>query len=248
MFKKKYDLFFIFSIIFITVFGLFLLNDFLKNKDLDLYLQAVKEKIAEMIPAREKDQFEQLYSGFIQNVDDQKLQPSQLKELAEKIVILRQEKDTLSALDIEFILPKPQNWPPENPPQPQIAKIPGEEIEWNKIKEEFEKSLIKGDSIRILTIRHLNLKKELDQKLSEYSKISGEMLVNHEEISKKIKDIKDHSNLDESNPKQFIIELKSILSDNHQLKEDLMDLEEIEKTIQQEKEKLLQELKKIDSN
>jgi hypothetical protein len=242
MFSKKYDLLFIFSIIFITIFGLFLLNDFLNKKELNIYLDVLKNSIAEMIPESERSEFERIYYEFVEDVDDNKVQAPQLKELAIKIAELRQEKESLSPQELKNILTVTRDIPEIISPALQINPA-----EWKKWAGEFEQTLAESDSIRLLNLKYNKLKINIESKLNELSVIAEKVGIGNNEAVKKIERVKKVIISEEIND-EIKREIQTFLVEDEELEKKIIALDEIKEKLKKAKEKLKKESKNIDSS
>lgn len=241
--QKKYDLFFAVSLIVMVVIAVHLVNHYVQKQDLDNYLNLLENKISEMIPAEDKQEFQDIYTEFIIQVEDEELPMQDVEKLAARIVELRKKTDTLSAVKLKEILDISKIDMAKNREKNIVGKV---NLKWKKLAKDFEDGFKVSDSIRIKRENYIGLKTNLEKQLQIHADITANLKINHHDVFEKVELFK--AELDNINIRQDIIDEMEILrSDNINLNSKISALDDIEKVMSEEKRRLEQELNKIDS-
>lgn len=245
MMHRKDDLFFVISLVLMTIIGIYLVNHYIHKQDLDNYLALLGDKISEMIPDREKEEFEKIYASFVKQVEDNEIEMEEVEELANNIIEIRKKTDLISAAMVREILPVVRVKTVKLP-DIKIAQKVELEKQWKQLAKEFERSFKNSDSIRIHKLHQIDLKNHIKEQLKINSKISEVLGKNNNAALEKVKILeKEIKNTDVQ--QKLLEEMNIIKSENKKQSSKIIALDEMKKVIALEKERLEQELAKKDS-
>lgn len=243
--SKKHDLFFALSLVLMVFIAIHLVDHYLQKQDMNNYLNVLGDKISAMIPDNEKDEFNSIYASFVKQVEEEDVPATELAELANRIVEMRKESETISAAKVREILPVSRNRVLiENAnwilPKPEIG------LKWDELARDFETAYKTSDSIRIKKEHHIKLKNNIAQQLELHSDITTGIETNYYDALDKVEILKDKIE-DVQVQRELIKKIEVIKSENQTLNKKISALAEIKKVIALERKRLQEELKEIDS-
>ena len=151
MFKRKYDIYFAFCILFMTTISIYIGFKYTQEKSLDEYLALVHNKISSMISDREtKEEFENFFSDFVDNVGEKSINVDVVEELANNVAQMQKTKNELTKKDITNLISKIR---PDSISKSYFFELNDENFhskDWQMLAMKFTKACSIGDSIRNL--------------------------------------------------------------------------------------------------
>lgn len=252
--KPKYDFYFVFSLLFILVAGIFITYDHFQRQELDRYLRVVHDKIAEMITdENEKKAFNEYFEEFIAHVEDDSISPRQLEKLGDSIVSIRHEKDSLSKADLNALLKIHQSKAKEIQAYSGLANLfEKNEPDWKKIRQQLDRKIASVDSIKNIKKQNIAAKEILQKQLKAHEALSRQHLNQHLRIESVVDSIKNKIDLNkrslsEKDRQILLRELMALQEENVQLNSKVDALQKIQQLLDNEREKMQQKLTLLDS-
>ena len=225
--------------------GIHLVDHYLEKQDLDNYLDLLGDKISDMVPDDEKDEFKDVYASFLEQVAEEEVPMTDLAQLADRIVEIRKREESISADRLREILPVARVSVLEEPVNEVVSKVEFN-LHWKELAQEFETAYETSDSIRIEKKHHIELKNHIEEQLKIHSEITESIETNYYDALDKVEILKDEIT-DFQVQQELIKEMEILKSENQNLNKKIIALDEIKKVIAVERVRLQEELKKIDS-
>ncbi|MCB0281369.1 MAG: hypothetical protein H6627_06900 [Calditrichae bacterium] len=249
--KTRHDFYFVFSLLFILVIGFFITYDHFQKKQLNSYLRVVHDKISEMITDEsDRKAFHEYYEELITHVENDSVSPQQLENLAENIISIRRQKDSLSTSDLKELLILKQNTIKKKRVSGLAEIIDKEHPDWKSLSEQLGRKIAAIDSIKNNRKHDAEAGNLLQKQLEVHETLSKDHSDRHLRIQAIVDSIKDKmtsSTLSEKDRQILLKELKALKDENNQLNSKVDALEEIQLLLDNEREKMQQKLVILDS-
>lgn len=253
--KSRYDYYFILCMMFIMILGIYIAYDHFKQRELNAYLQVLRETVSEMISdEKARRAFEQYFADLLEHVEEDSVSPQQLEQLADNIIAIREQKDKLTEKDLRDILPAEQH---KRTREKVLSALNGlfgkDEPDWSELGERFKQRYARLDSLKNERLKQQSFKKEISKQIKIHESITRK----HEKIHhraqllfdslRKELNSKQTGYLSEKEKEILTGQLEQLLAENDQLNRKVNALSEIQRLIDNERQKMQRKLTLMDS-
>ena len=257
MIRFKRDYYFIISLLFILFFGIYVVYDYTQKRNLHSYLELLHETVAGMISSeKDRRQFDSYFEKLFDQAEDDSISPIQLEKLADNIISIRTKKTSLDSADLEKLLTeriKPDSiaW--------SAAKIFGiagkKDPNWQALAKRFKKQFSISDSICAMQLSEKNLREQLKKQITRHENLSKNFRKHNTNIKQKIDSLKKQLTFQDGKVKSLTDEqldfltkqLQQLKAENKKIISKMDGLEDIQKLLDIEREKVRKELASLDS-
>lgn len=238
------------------VIAIYLVFQQWRSRDLQNYLDLLHNSIAEMIiNDKDRAEFEKYFADFEKRLDENELDSKSIEKLADNIINLKIQKDSLSKKDIQTIIP------PKAPVTQSsffsslnIFSNNTQKQDWRKQQIQFQKLVVKSDSLRLAIEEQENLKNLVEQQIQFHAnatKVLKEQSTDAKEKFKKLKnkiaDSLSNSYLSKKDEKALKLLIMRLTQDNVAILNKINSIEELQNFLDEEKKVLETKLARIDS-
>ena len=255
MLKRKLDYYFLLCLVFIGVLSIFFVFEYLQQQKLDKYLTVLHDGVSEMITdERTRGEFEAFYNDFINQVNNDSIDQSQIRQFAENIIAVKKEKIEISQDDLKRIISIREPAKREQLNSSVLSTKTEKRQDWQALTKRFAEQSAACDTLH----EHLKLSKRLanavEEQLGDHEQLSRTYGKNLSHSERRVAEIAGKFESEVTVYGTYHIEkslqeeIDRIKKENKALQKKISSLDEMQKMIEQEREKLQDELNKIHAN
>lgn len=236
--KKNRDLdyFLIFSIVFITVFGVYIIYKQIEQEKLNTYLDTLHNTVASLMDKSDSTEYEAVFAAFSEKVQNNEIEADEIETFADKLIQLKKERAQISPLELEQILPEEST---RN--KHFIAKIlPAQSVDWEERARSISFKVNRIDSLIDKEVQNEIIISKLQSEVEFHSNLSDTHKQKNMEQIKAIEVISATAANSEELERMLLKRIELIKKENIELIQKIKDIERLEDKVKAQKKSLSQ--------
>ncbi len=242
--SKLKDYSFILSLCFLCIVGGFFIYQEIEKRSVLFYLEAVQETVAEMIPEQqERDKFNQAFASFLERVEEEGLERSEIDSLSKKVLGLRFKKDSIAFAEAASVIPAEKPGEPDKPAglSRLIVEVP--KGDWDNERTSFLASVSLNDSLRKVENQFAKVLNKLETQVSLREQSHESVIKELQQSAERVTRLElQLSKLKGGNreawqevERKLAIELQKLKERSINVQKEIVDIKRLEKEIEKQK-------------